>query len=38
MPREARDKAMEAAQTGAGKEPEPPGTEREKGMGTDLGL
>ena len=38
MPREARDKAMEPAQTGAGKVPEPPAPERERASGMDLGL
>ena len=38
MPREARDKAMEAPQTGAGKAPEPPPPEREKSAGMALGL
>ena len=38
IPREARDKAMEAAQTGAGKATEPPAPERERASGMDLGL
>lgn len=38
MPREARDKAMEAPQTDARKAPEPPPLERQTSAGMKLGL